>query len=259
MIRGMASRIITLTPGSGLGRLRPHIGADRLIEVATPAELVAALRDGAVRWVVVDPMALSEPGFRSVIDSTSAAGVRIAFYSLFKGFDHSRLIQSLARILPEVVFHDTDDDWVRLARVVRRDDESVCARVLRLLRQPIWLLREQHRGRTVGLFGALPIPTGVETFAHQCGSPSASMRADYRHAGLASPNRIMAIAALGYASAELADRRVTLQAIAERHGFATARSLERQVNGLIGLPPRRAGRECDQTEFARRLALAAIR
>jgi len=97
-------RIITLTPDAALGRLRPHIGADTLVDVGTVEQFLSALRSGGVRWVIVDPMSISEAGFESAIAAIAGAGVSVAFYSLLAGFDHSRLLRTYDRLLPEVVF-----------------------------------------------------------------------------------------------------------------------------------------------------------
>ena len=49
-------QVVLLAPDAKLGRLRPHVGADRLVEVNTLDEFLGALRAGGTRRAIIDPM-----------------------------------------------------------------------------------------------------------------------------------------------------------------------------------------------------------
>jgi hypothetical protein len=253
-------RTVAFAPGARpLLALQRLLGRDSLTIVGSVRDFTAALAAGEVRWTVLDPMSVSLPAFDAATDAVADAGVRVIFCTSLAGFDLRRLLKVQSRLLPELVFRETDDDWRRLAAVLRLDAESVCARVAAGLVQRIGAPRDPLRGRTLGLFGRVPTPLDVEALAACCGEKTTHVRAEYRRAGLAPPHDVIDVARLAGAYPDLRDRSLSLSATTERHGFGTARTLERRSKALVALPGRRAGLDCDESEFARRLTAAAMR
>jgi len=257
--RSGAGRVVALARGTSFDALRTLLGTARVTVVASVESLDAVLRSGEVFWVVLDPMALSSLAFKAAIDVVADTGVRLALYSWLQSFDHARLIAAQKRLIPELIFRGTDDDAARIAARLRSDDESVSARVLAGLTPHVGRLLEPLRRNTLALFGALPVPSDVNALAELCSQSTAAVRAAYQLAGLAPPHDLLDIARFGYGYADFGDRKVSLQAVAERHGFGTVRTLQRRTKALLALSPRQAARECIPEEFALRLTRAAIR
>jgi AraC-like DNA-binding protein len=247
-------RIITLTPDAALGRLRPHIGADTLVDVATLDQLQSAIRGGGIRWVVLDPMALSTPGFQTAVDSIANAGARVVFYTMLARFDYSRLLQSYDRLVPELIFRETDDDWILVRAVLRSTDGSVPAQLLRSTLSVVQRLPEPVRGRTALLFAWASIPGTLSEFCESIGRTPASIRGIFRRVGLRSPTDVLSCARLSRVFERLSDSAVQLNEVAVTGGFGTQRTLERRLKQAAGLAPRAVARQCTRAEYANRLS-----
>lgn len=250
----MLGKIVALALGRKGSRLRRLLGSDKLVEINGVAELEAALRRGGVRWVVLDPTALSEPGFAAAIATIAAFGVRVAYYSALQRFDYARLLASLDRLLPVLIFYETDDDCQRLLQVFQGEEEGVPSRVAMRIAAKLQGLRTKLRQRTIGLFAELPIPADVSAFAESAETSESTLREQFRTAGLASPKCVLVAARLSRMYTDLADPDHSLEAIADRHGFGSLRTLERNLRSATGCAPRSATRECGAEEYAKRLA-----
>ncbi len=232
----MPARIVTLTPGSGLGRLRPHIGTDRLVELDAVAQLAAALRDAAVRWVILDPTHLSAHAFDEAVSTIAAAGVKVAIYTSLSGLNVARLLACQQRLLPEVILRDTDDDWNRVRDVVRRDEESVAAHVLAAVALRTARFEPGLRHVTLGLFAARPVPANVIALAGAAQVSPNTLRARYADGGLAAPHDVLDIARLSRAYYDLRDG-VSADTIAHMHDLGCRRTVERRLAALAGATP----------------------
>lgn len=251
-------KVAALAPTGSLGRLRGHIAPDQVIEVASLDLLNAELRRGGVRWVVIDPMAISAAGFAMALEMVARAGVRILFYTELVGFDHRRLSDAYAFATPELVFRETDDDWARLARLLKRLDDSVPAHVLKGLGSPLGVVEPSIRDRLTALFAWGPIPAGVPEFAAECDTTVGPLRSRLTHAGLTTPASILSIARLSRAYDGLLQRHANVTDVAWDCGFGTARTLERSLKKHADLTPRAVPKVGGTVRFAE-LLLASCR
>jgi AraC-like DNA-binding protein len=252
-------KILVLAPGCPLGRLRTHIAPNQLIELQSLDYLDGELRRGGVRWVVIDPMALSSAGAAAAVNLVSRAGVRLLYYSSFAGFDHRRLVEALGSTVPELVFFETDDDWPRLVQLLRRHDDSVVAHVLKGLANQLDGIDYPLRRRTTSLFAWSMLPCGVAEFAADCNMTASSVRRALSRAGLNTPESLLAVARLARAYDELAEPRSELSEIATRYGIGGVRSLERNLRKHCGLTPRAVRRVASTADFAQRLLASCVR
>lgn len=254
----MTMRVVTLAPDVAIRRLRAHIGADKLVETETLAQFESAVRAGGIRWVIIDPMAMSESGFDTAVELIADAGIRVTFYSRLEGFSHSRLLSAYGRVDPEVFFHETDDDWSRLAFVLRRTDASVPARMIRAILPRAVRLPARLCDRTTRLFCWGTVPMSVEEFGEESSVSAGALRRHFESVGLASPLTLLTIARLSRTYDDLRNVGATLESIAHDNGFGSRRALERAVRALAGASPRVVASECDAREFARRLTEKAF-
>lgn len=230
-------RIVALVSDRAVGKIRPHVGARRIEALTSLSELRAALRGNDVQWVVVDSQPLSDSGFREAIQLVAATGCRLALVCDVETLSTDRLLFAQRLVLPEVLLREVDDDWARVAAMLRRDEESVGSRVLRVATEMLGRVVPPFQARTVGLFAHLPIPLSVDAFAAKCGGTSAALRTAFHDAGLVSPRVILDCARLASASSDIAAG-FTLSEVAAAHGIGALRSLERRARALIGLSPR---------------------
>ena len=252
-------RIITLASDVALGRLRPHIGVDSLVDVATVEHLHSALLAGGVKWVILDPMMLSESGFQRAVEAIASAGVSVAFYTTLAGFDHDRLLKTYDHLLPEVVFRETDDDWVRLRNVLRSTASTVPARILRAILGTLGPIREPLRGKTASQFAWARIPSTVEELAVGTDLSASRVRHQYRQANLCAPEQLLVIARLARAYDWLADRPISVEDVARECGFGTVRAFERRMRACVDATPSTVASNYDRAAFATKLAAQLTR
>ncbi len=251
-------KVAVLAPAGSLGRLRAHLAPVQLIEVASLDLLETELRRGGVRWAVIDPMALSAAGFAMALEIVVRAGVRILFYTDILGFDHRRLSNAYALATPELVFRETDDDWARLGRLLKRLDDSVPSLVLKGLGPSLEPIESPTRDRLTALFGWGPIPAGVPEFAKVCDTTVGPLRSQMANAGLTTPGSILSIAQLSRVYDGLVQRQANVADVALDCGFGTARTLERSLKKYADLTPRAVSKLGGTIRFAE-LLLASCR
>jgi hypothetical protein len=236
-------QVVLLAPDAKLGRLRPHVGADRLVEVNTLDEFLGALRAGGTRRAIIDPMCVSAEAFHGLISAAGKAGAAVLLYSRLQGFDHERLTRAYGDSVPDVVFAETDDDWVRVRNAMRVEAGSVLGRLLRALYPRIRMFPVGVARQTAQLFAWGPVPATVAAFSRKTGEQTATVRRVFARNGLMPPHIVLVAARLARAWYELPECDGAFALLAERHGFGSLRSLERWCRESLESTPRRVAIE----------------
>jgi hypothetical protein len=184
-------------------------------------------------------MCVSAEAFHGLISAAGKAGAAVLLYSRLQGFDHERLTRAYGDSVPDVVFAETDDDWVRVSNAMRVEAGSVLGRLLRALYPRIRMFPVGVARQTAQLFAWGPVPATVAAFSRKTGEQTATVRRVFARNGLMPPHIVLVAARLARAWYELPECDGAFALLAERHGFGSLRSLERWCRESLESTPRR--------------------
>lgn len=217
-------------------------------------EAARALREGNVRWLVLDPTVLRLDSLEELLRAAASSGAGV-----------------LAHLAP------TDDGVARLFHILRHQPVEVQFvgptvapfRVRELLGRPPLvaipssllhsvvprLFRVPPRVRTLLAFVlcAAPDEHGIHRLIGDTGTSRRSIDRWLHRSGLRSFATTERVARVARSWEHLSQERLTLEAVAVLAGFGAARTLTSAWSATVGLSPRRAGRMMSSHEVLQRL------
>ncbi len=186
------------------------------------AEALSTIRTRPVELAVVDPLLSGEPRTHEIERlRVLFPSLPLVLYTTLTPRTAGVLLTLGQRGIEHVIIARYDDHPLRLREVLAEEEAHSASRLLR------WVLEE-----------ALRSPAGVQTV----GQVAARARVDRRtcerwftRVGLPSPRHFLAAARVLYAHRLLQDPGFTIEDVAQRLGYAQAKTLQQHARSYLGL------------------------
>jgi len=237
-----------------MSHVRSRVPAALVPKESTVREVERALNTSSGLLVIADPSNLHPDAFRLLMGAAANSAARVLLYGRLTPLFAERVLDAEQIMLVGVAIAGTDDDWllrhclVNLAATV-----SMPARVMRGVADRLDRLTTPLRTTVVGLFAGVPVPDRAEDFYSQFSVNADVSLRRIHEVGLAGTHEVLTAIRLCHAWASLKDSGIALEAIANRYGFGSTRTLSDNCVHFAGLPPRMAGRQLSAEEFALRI------
>lgn len=252
-----AGRIVALIPSHGIERVARAASPGALTACSSPRGFAAAL-DTSPAIAVLDPSAIRDDVFRSLIATIIEIGIPVVLYGEASAGASFRVLETAARIPVEVVFQGSSDEATLLRRAISADGHPTVTGLLlhklsnRLVRTP-----SQVPDRVIGVFGGLSAGQLSESLGIPANRDQSVSRVWAFNSGLESPSAIENCARVGRACDYLIASAKGVDAVAEQLVWSV-RTMRAQFTRRLGLSPRQAASRLSVDEIAARLIASAL-
>ena len=256
-------RILALLPSASCRALERAFPADQFVgrEPATGAVLaaIASVRDGLCDVLVVDPGALSDDAFQTLLPLLSPTRVPVLLYTSLTPAAARRVVRAAELGVHELVLRDAEDAPQVLAqKLASLYQPSAPAQLLSRAAPRFRRFPEALQTTSVTLFGSGTLPRWVEELAEASGCARRSVDRWMERVGIDGAAMLLDTARLARVWEPLVERRLSTAEVARHCGYVRQRLFISHARRIVGVSPSEMAETLSRREFSERLAKALI-
>lgn len=235
----------------------------RTISIAFPrsaTNLLAEVREGSHRYVILDPAALRVDAYAAVVEAVTLSGSHLVFRTQANEAMVARVLEAVQRLPLELVLRNSGEETVSLRMILRAaGTPSTPSQVLRHISYRVQRLPRGIALRVIGLFSWWPLPTNAQEFAKSTRRELRTVERRLEAAGFCGPAQLLQIGRVARAHDLLMQPTTSTGEAAKTVGYMTVASLLRQYRRFFGSRARSGRQELSaDDERAAILAHAVI-
>jgi AraC-like DNA-binding protein len=252
-------RILALLPGASCRVLEHALVGGQLVarepSAAATAATVAAVQNRECDVLVVDPGALSDELFQSLLPVLSHGRVPVLLFASLTPASARRVVRAAEVGVHELVVRGAEDAPQVIARkLASLYHPSAPAHLLNRAAPRFRRFPERLQVASVSLFGSGALPRWVNELAAASGCARRSVDRWMERVGIEGASTLLDTARLARVWEPLVEQRLAVAAVSALCGYERPRLFVAHTRRLVGAVPSEMAESMSRREFSERLA-----